>query len=180
MNKSRFLIIINLLLLLFIPSCVQDFNLAKQEPTPSMYDLLDIEKSELEDNFQIWNDQGINNYRYTLDISCLCWFNYELPITIEVNDGEVASVWDGTGKLVSINDDPDAPPESINYNYKFSTIDRVFAYTQRIAIGGEFRAEYDPALGYPTFTCFHNCYIKEPLVEDGNITIRITNFEQIP
>ena len=39
-----------------------------------------------------WQDANISHYRYELGISCFCIFAQDMPLVIEVQDGEVVSM----------------------------------------------------------------------------------------
>jgi hypothetical protein len=40
----------------------------------------------------LWQAQGLENYRYTLQVGCFCLTDMTRPVVIEVRDGEVASI----------------------------------------------------------------------------------------
>jgi hypothetical protein len=97
-----------------------------------------------------------------------------------VSNGNAVSITDREGNFVEIIDDPNATPDTINHLSPYITIDKIFDYVNTRSKYIEFRAEYDSTLGYPTFLCLDNCYIREPLVEDGYLSLSITNFEVLP
>ena len=87
---------------------------------------------------QVWQQQGIDDYRYVLGRTCFC---DPLPLLrIEVRDGEVVDVRDArTGE----------PLGRIVYN-QVVTVDGVFEQMAQAAARGEgVDAEFHPSLGYP-------------------------------
>src|SRR5690606_34998299 len=40
----------------------------------------------------LWESQDVNSYRYTLQVGCFCLVEMTRPVTIEVLNGEVASI----------------------------------------------------------------------------------------
>jgi len=83
------------------------------------------DQSELSLNQQKWQDANISHYRYNLAISCFCVFTQDMPLVIEVQDGEVVSMEYSTGN--------DIDPSSLEYFQGFSTIDRIFELLKRPA-----------------------------------------------
>jgi len=131
------------------------------------------EPSELEYNRLNWEGAGISHYRFELNLSCFCAFRDQMPLTVEVQDGEVVSVTDATGTAVSA-DDP-------NYQYfvELATIDRLFAELESVtgsAGAGEVIVKYDSTYGYPTEASID--YIKEAI--DDELYVSVSGFEQLP
>jgi hypothetical protein len=54
--------------------------------------------TDFDKNLAKWNDANISHYRYQLFIGCFCPFAGDMPLTIEVKDGEIVSMtrFDGT------------------------------------------------------------------------------------
>ena len=77
--------------------------------------------SELSRNQQKWEDANITHYRFELNISCFCAFRDQMPLTVEVKDGQIVHMATADGTLV-LDTDP---------NYAFfaphATIDLLFA-----------------------------------------------------
>src|SRR5688500_9472481 len=76
------------------------------------------DQSELSLNQQKWQDANISHYRYNLAISCFCVFTQDMPLIIEVQDGEVVSMEYSIGNAIDSS--------SLEYFQSFSTIDRIF------------------------------------------------------
>jgi len=129
--------------------------------------------SELSRNKQTWEDANISHYRFELDLSCFCAFRSLMPLTVEVQEGEVVAVIDATGIAVSA-DDP-------NYQYfvELATIDRLFTELESVtgsADAGEVIVKYDPTYGYPTEASID--YIKN--ATDDELYVGISGFETLP
>ena len=94
-----------------------------------------------------WREQGIEDYEFTLQISCFCTREYTLPKRIVVENNQVISV-DGT------------PYEELN-DSSFRTIDGFFNYIRetRKRYPEEENITYDPKLGYPTYIYFDISYM---------------------
>ena len=94
-----------------------------------------------------WREQGIEDYEFTLQISCFCIREYTLPKRIVVEKNQVISV-DGT------------PYEEIN-DSSFRTINGFFDYIReaRKRNPEEENITYDPKLGYPTYIYFDISYM---------------------
>ena len=56
--------------------------------------------SELDKNRQTWQDAGITHYRFSLHIGCFCAFRDQMPLTVEVQNGEIVSMTYADGTLV--------------------------------------------------------------------------------
>ena len=127
MAKPRLLFILLLLSL----SCVKNSEILSE----------DISAEEKK-----WRDQGIEDYEFTLQISCFCIREYTLPKRIVVENNQVISV-DGT------------PFEELN-DSSFRTIDGFFNYIRetRERNPEEENITYDPKLGYPTYIYFDISY----------------------
>lgn len=101
-------------------------------------------KSDLERNREKWQDAGISHYRFGLFVGCFCAFNQNMPLAIEVKDGEVVSMEYRSGN----------PIDEVDREYfaEFATIDRLFTELEA-GLGGEadeVTVTYDPSYGFPT------------------------------
>ena len=75
-------------------------------------------QSEIEQNKEKWQDANISHYRYHLSITCFCIFSQDMPLIIEVQDGEVVSMEFQSGNEIDAN--------SRELFEKYATIDRLF------------------------------------------------------
>ncbi len=129
--------------------------------------------SELEQNRQTWEDAGISHYRFDLHLSCFCVFIDQMPLTVEVQDGEVVSILTVDGTPVSA-DDP-----MHEFFVGLGTMDRLFDELESAmgsAEAGEITVKYDAALGFPTEASID--YIKEAI--DDELYFTVSEFEQLP
>jgi hypothetical protein len=96
------------------------------------------ELSELQERRAAWVSRGIDDYRFTLQISCFCGGDITRPVLIEVRGSAIVKVWDlETGKAVANRS-------------AYPTITRLFdaAIAER-SRGGNVSVAYDQALGIP-------------------------------
>lgn len=124
--------------------------------------------SEFDQNLSKWQDAGVSHYRYDLTIGCFCPFYQDMPLTIEVQNGEVVSIARTDGTLV----DPSDP----NYQYyeKYATIDRLFSELKsEMESAEEVKTTYDPQYGFPAEVSIDA--IK--LAMDDELALQVSNFE---
>ena len=102
---------------------------------------------ELTDNEQLWGDQELENYDFTLERQCFCPEDWRGPVNIEVRNGTAVSVTylsDGSVVTEGKFDDVD-------------TIDKLFILLNNAYAGkGDFKQKadsvdvtYDEQMGYP-------------------------------
>jgi len=129
--------------------------------------------SELSRNQQKWEDANITHYRFELNISCFCAFRDQMPLTVEVKDGEVVALAYADGRVVEAGD------PMHEYFTGFATIDLLFAELESAMISadaGDITVQYDESLGFPTQASID--YIKEAV--DDELYITVAGFEQLP
>ena len=133
-------------------------------------------KSELEQARDKWEAAGISHYQINVFVSCFCAFNDEMPLVVEVKDGEVLSLESATGK--------DLNPTNLQYYERYLTIDKLFS-----EIGNGFKSEgsnqgaadkvevtYDETYGFPTTI---NIDFVEQAVDD-ELYITVSDFQKLP
>jgi hypothetical protein len=127
-------------------------------------------QSEIEQNKEKWQDQGISHYRYHLTLSCFCAFNQDMPLIIEVQDGKVVSMEFQSGKEID--------PNLLELFNKYSTIDRIFAELEADLNGAadKVTVEYDATYGFPTKADID--FIEEAI--DDELYLTVSNFEALP
>ncbi len=128
-----------------------------------------VPQSEFEQNLAIWQDADISHYKYDLWIGCFCVFRDEIPLTIEVQDGEVVSITKATGGLV---DETDPNHELF---MKYATLDRLFASLEEDTASGaeQITVSYDPLYGFPV-----EAYIDHSQqIADDELSLQVSNFE---
>ena len=127
-------------------------------------------QSEIEQNKEKWQDQGISHYRYELFISCFCAFNEDMPLIIEAQDGKVVSMEFTSGKQID--------PSLLELFNKHATIDRLFAELEAGLNGGADKVvvEYDPTYGFPTRA---DIDVMQEAIDD-ELYLTVSNFEALP
>jgi hypothetical protein len=127
-------------------------------------------QSDFSRNQQKWQDANISHYRFNLFVGCFCAFTQDMPLVVEVKDGEVVSMEYQTGNPI---DD-----SSREYFSKFATVDRLFSELEA-DLGGEadeVTVTYDSTHGYPTEINID--FIKE--AADDELYLTISGFEALP
>ena len=125
--------------------------------------------SDFDKNLAKWSGANISHYRYQLFIGCFCPFGGDMPLTIEVKDGEVVSMTRSDGTAVNSTD----PSYDIFESY--ATIDRVFLKLEADQSGDadEVIATFDSNYGFPANVAVDN--IKEAI--DDEISYQVSEFE---
>ena len=127
-------------------------------------------QSEIEQNREKWQDQGISHYRYQLHVSCFCAFNEDMPLIIEVQDSKVVSMEFQSGKEID--------PSLHGLFDKYATIDGIFAEVEAGLNGAADNVvvKYDPTYGFPTEVTID----VEQQAADDELYLTISNFEKLP
>lgn len=127
-------------------------------------------QSEIEQNKDKWQDAGISHYRYNLFISCFCIFVENMPLVIEVQDGEVLSMEYQNGNEID--------PSLLELFNKYATIDRIFAEVEAGLNGAADNVvvKYDPTYGFPTEVTID----VEEQAADDELYLTISDFEELP
>jgi len=126
-------------------------------------------QSELDQNWEKWRDANISHYRYNVAISCFCIFSQDMPLIIEVQDGQVVSMEYTSGNEI----------DAANREYfaRFETIDRIFEQLQK-DIGGEADevvVSYNTPYGFPEEVKID--YVLE--ATDDEIWLTVSDFEPL-
>jgi outer membrane lipoprotein-sorting protein len=116
-----------------------------------------------------WQDANISHYRYELGISCFCIFAQDMPLVIEVKDGEVVSMAYKSGKEID--------PALLAEFQRYDTIDKIFAELEKAKSEAE-RVEvtYDEKYGFPIQVTID----KALQAADDELYLTISNFEALP
>jgi hypothetical protein len=102
--------------------------------------------TELSRNQTKWEQAGIEDYQFELTVGCFCPFGGQMPVTVEVRDGEVVSMTDANGEVVS-------PTDPMYENIlQYATIDGLFSYlaSDSVQEADKLTVTYDPTYGFPT------------------------------
>lgn len=127
--------------------------------------------TELEKNRQIWQDAGITHYRFLLNIGCFCMFGSQMPLAVEIQNGEIISMTYNDGTPVTETD-----PNYATFSNR-ATIERIFSELEAGLAGGadEVTVTYDSTHGFPND--IHFDYIKN--AADDELAITISGFEAL-
>jgi hypothetical protein len=125
--------------------------------------------SEYDQNLRKWDDANPTHYRFRLSLICFCIFTDQMPLTVEVKDGDVVSVTNQAGETVLPSDD------LYQYYEPYLTVDHLFAELGVVLSGEaeEVLVTYDSNYGYPANIAID--YIKEAI--DDELSIQVSDFE---
>ena len=128
--------------------------------------------SELSRNQSKWQDAGITHYRFQLSVSCFCLFRSQMPLTIEVKNGEIVSMTDVNGEAFPMDD-----PMS-DLVMKHATIDRLFSElgSDPVQEAENLTMSFDPTYGFPVEVAID--YIE--LAADDELYLSVSGFEPLP
>ena len=126
--------------------------------------------SELGKNRQTWQDAQIDYYRYTLSLGCFCAFMEDMPLTIEVINGEMVSMTRSDGTAV------DASSPNYDLYLPYSTLDRLFtAVEEEMDQADAITVTYEPLLGFPVEVAIDRI---EAAVDD-ELYIQVSGFQEM-
>jgi hypothetical protein len=136
-------------------------------------------KSEVQQAREKWEAAKISHYRFNLGIGCFCVFSQDMPLVVEVKDGQVVSMQYQSGKQVDTN--------LVDYFNRFTTIDKIFDEIENgfkveanvdpaAEKADEIKVTYDETYGFPTQVSID--FIKE--AADDELGLTISNFEKLP
>jgi ABC-type Fe3+-hydroxamate transport system substrate-binding protein len=156
-NKMKKLVLLMAVAALALAACASATASANQN------------QSELDQNWQKWQDANISQYRYKLAISCFCIFSQDMPLIIEVQDGQVVSMEYSTGNEIDTN--------NREYFQRFETIDRLFEQLQKDIRGeaDEVVVTYNGTYGFPEEVKID--YVLE--ATDDELWLTISDFEAL-
>ena len=124
---------------------------------------------DLEGARRQWEEAAISHYQFSLNMVCFCAFAENMPLTIEVQDGEVVSMEYQNGNEID--------PASLEFFQRYETIDKIFAELEK-ATGeaDEVTVSYDDTYGFPEQIDID--FVKEAI--DDELAMTISGFEVLP
>jgi len=136
-------------------------------------------KSEVEQARDKWQAANISHYRFKLFLGCFCVFSQDMPLNIEVKDGQVVSMEYQSGNPID--------PSLMEYFERFVTIDKLFDEIENgFEVQGnvdnagdkaeEVKVTYDATYGFPSQINID--FIKNAI--DDELSLQITDFERLP
>jgi hypothetical protein len=114
-----------------------------------------------------WESHELESYRYTLQVGCFCLQESTLPVTIEIQDGEVASI-------TYVDDGTAADPALFE---RYNSIDKLFAVINDAEAQDPARLDvtYDETYGVPLSV---NIDISE-MIADEELYLEVSSFEAL-
>jgi len=127
-------------------------------------------QTEIERNKEKWQDANISHYRFNLTLGCFCVFSQDMPLLIEVKEGEVVSMEYQTGNEIDVT--------NREYFQRFATIDNIFSELEADINGeaDEVVVTYDETHGFPTQANID--FVKN--ATDDELYLTISDFEKLP
>ena len=127
------------------------------------------QRPALEQNRSLWESQEIHHYRFNLRIGCNCpWYGL-MPLTVEVQDGEIVS-------MVAINAGDITPYQ--DFFRQHATIESLFDTVDSAILRGVYRLEvqYNATYGFPA------SIVIDPsrMIMDDETGYYVTNVEVLP
>jgi hypothetical protein len=115
----------------------------------------------------LWESQALDSYRYTLQVGCFCLVEMTKPVTIEVVDGEVASI-------TYVEDGSAADPQLFA---PYDSIDKIFSTINEAEAQDPATLDvtYDETYGVPLSV---NIDISE-MIADEELYLTISDFEAL-
>lgn len=126
--------------------------------------------SEFDSARQKWQQADVSHYRFNLNLSCFCAFAQDMPLVIEVQDGEVVSMEYQSGNEIDAT--------SLEFFQRYATIERIFEELEK-ALGGGADAvtvTYDESYGFPIQADID--FVE--LAIDDELYLTISGFEVLP
>ena len=128
--------------------------------------------SELSRNQQKWQDANITHYRFELSIGCFCVFRDQMPLTVEVRDGQIVYMATVDGTLVLDTD------QNYELYAPHATVDLLFAELDAAISDGadSVTVTYDATYGFPTEIAID----QSQEIADEEMYYSISGFEALP
>lgn len=130
---------------------------------------LEPQRQAYKQNLSLWESQAIRHYRFDLKVGCNCpWYDM-MPLTVEVQNGEIVSMVASNGGDITPYLDTFRPHGTVER--LFDTVDSVISmFTYRLEV------KYDATYGFPT------SIVIDPYrtITDDEMGYYVTNFEVLP
>lgn len=133
-------------------------------------------RSEVQQAREKWEAANISHYRFNVHISCFCVFVENMPLVVEVNNGEVVSMEYSTGNEID--------PQLLELFNRYVTIHRLFdgietgfdAEGDDQGPADKVTVEYDATYGFPTKIDID--FVEEAI--DDELYLSFSGFEALP
>ncbi len=101
--------------------------------------------TEFDKNLAKWQAAKITHYSYSLSVSCFCAFMDQMPVKIEMKDGEIVSVTVTNGNVITSTDDLYLILKS------YAGMDMLFNQVKAASENADkVEVTYNPSNGFPT------------------------------
>ena len=130
--------------------------------------------SALAGNRQKWEAKNITHYRFNLAIGCFCAFSDKMPLSIEIQDGQVVSMVDNQGQPVTEFKETFDQYNSIEK--LFATLDAAENAATENGGADKVTVTYNAEFGYPESVYID--YIE--MATDDEIGFTVSEFESLP
>ena len=101
--------------------------------------------TEFDKNLAKWQAAKITHYRYSLSVGCFCAFMDQMPVNIEMKDGEIVSVTSTNGNAITATDDLYEILQS------YAGMDMLFNQVKAASENADkVEVTYNPTNGFPT------------------------------
>jgi hypothetical protein len=152
-------VVAGLLLVAALVFAIQRFVLADNPPLTEVNTLADAQTQ--------WAAADIDSYRYELAVSCFCITDMTMPVNVEVQNGEVASI-------TYVEDGSAANPELFE---RYATVDSLLAVLAEYEAQDpvKFDVTFDAATGVPTDVAID----VDEMMADEELWFTVTNFEEL-
>jgi len=125
-------------------------------------------KTDLDQNRDKWTQANVTHYRFQLFVGCFCAFTQQMPLTVEVKDGEVMAITNNAGEAIAA--------DMLAIFEQYDTIERLFDFVENAQKDAdEVKVDYDATHGFPARVSID--YIKNAM--DDELSLSITNFEAL-
>ena len=127
------------------------------------------QRPALQHNRSLWESQSIQHYRFNFRIGCMCPWNALMPLTVEVQNGEILSLTASNGGDITPYLDTFRP---------HATVERLFDLVDSAIARGVYKlvVQYDPTYGFPA------SIVIDPsrMIMDDETGYYVTNFKVLP
>jgi len=133
-------------------------------------------KSDLEIAQDKWQNADISHYRFNLFISCFCVFTEDMPLIIEVKDGQVVSMEFQSGKEIDSS--------LLELFQRYNTLEKLFSGLENSFLvegtdqgpADKVTVIYDETYGFPKEITID--FIEKAI--DDELYLTVSEFEVLP
>lgn len=101
--------------------------------------------TEFDKNLAKWQAAKITHYSYSLSVSCFCAFMDQMPVAIEMKDGEIVSITSTNGEVITSTNDLYSILKS------YAGMDMLFNQVKAaLESADKVEVTYNPDNGFPT------------------------------